>query len=108
MPALAACLASFCESHTHPGGHFSIRVWLESRDTGATTKYTPAPPDPTHSVSPAPSVSLNTLGGPETYLRGKQGLEHVHPGDRSYPTSTLMGGPKASVAHQTPSPGTAP
>ena len=33
VPALAACLASFCESHTHPGGHFSLRIWLDSSET---------------------------------------------------------------------------
>lgn len=38
VPALAGCLASFCQSHTHPGGHFSIPAWLDPSETGATTK----------------------------------------------------------------------
>ena len=90
VPALAACLASFCESHTHPGGHFSIHVWLHSSETGATTKCTlllQTPHTPSFLQLP---VSLSTLGGSKTYHRGKQAgagtcpsrrqvLSHIHP-----------------------------
>lgn len=88
---LAGCLANFCQSHTHPGGHFFIHAWLDSTHRSHHQACPAAQTTHTH-VSPAASVSL------KTEHRGEQGLEHVQQEDRSYPAPTHMGGPKASVA----------
>lgn len=65
QPWLAGCLAKFCQSHTHPGGHFSIHAWLDSTHRSHHQAYPAAQTTHTH-ISPAASVSLSTLRGLKT------------------------------------------
>lgn len=102
---LAACLASFCESHTHPGGHFSIRVWLHSSEAGATTKCTLLLQTPHTALRFSGCLCLLQ------YLRRLQNLPQGQASrgwDMSIQETGPIPHPSSWVAHQTPSPGTAP